>query len=75
MRKIIALALAIATAAAIAAPSAQAQNYPSVSGLTAFTPECNYMSKPGYLRYRYFVQSGEFISYEQALQIVQGQGG
>ena len=76
MRKtVIALALAIATAAAVAVPSAQAQNYPNVSGLTPFTAECNYMSRPGYLRYRYAVQSGQFISYEDALRIVQGQGG
>ncbi|BCM91704.1 hypothetical protein IAD21_03579 [Abditibacteriota bacterium] len=76
MRKIIiALALAVATAAAVTAPSAQAQTYPSVSGLTAFSPECNYMSKPGYLRYRYYQDSKEFISYETAARIVQEQGG
>ncbi|RYX80840.1 hypothetical protein EON83_26750 [bacterium] len=77
MRKtIIALALAAATVAAATAPAAQAQDYPKVSGLTAFTAECNYMSKPGYLRYRYFVESkGEYISYETAARIVAEQGG
>ena len=77
MKKIIiAVALALVTAAAVSTPSAQAQNYPKVSGLTAFSPECNYMSKPGYLRYRYFVESnGQFIDYETAARIVQEQGG
>ena len=76
MRKIaIALTLAVAGAFAVAAPSAQAQDYPQVANLTAFSPECNYMSKPGYLRYRYALQGGEFITYERAAQIVAAQGG
>jgi len=77
MRKItLALALAIVAAAAFAAPSAQAQTtYPSVSGLTPFSPECNYMSKAGFLRYTYFRTSGNLISYEEAYQQVQAQGG
>ena len=76
MRKIIiALAIAIVTAAAVSTPSAQAQTYPSVSGLTAFSPDCNYMSKPGYLRFRYFQSSNEFISYETAARVVAEQGG
>lgn len=76
MKKIIiAVALALVTAAAVSVPSAQAQNYPKVSGLTAFSPECNYMSKPGYLRYRYYQDSKEFIDYETAARVVQEQGG
>ena len=76
MKKIIiAVALALVTAAAVSAPSAQAQTYPSVSGLTAFSPECNYMSKPGYLRYRYYQDSKQFIDYETAARVVQEQGG
>ncbi len=76
MRKIIiALALAIVTAAAVSVPSAQAQTYPSVAGLTAFSPECNFMSKPGYLRYRYYQTSKDFISYETAARVVTEQGG
>jgi len=78
MRKIT-LAVALATivaAAAFAAPSAQAQTtYPSVSGLTPFSPECNYMSKAGYLRFQYFRTSGSLISYEEAYAQVQAQGG
>lgn len=77
MRKLI-LAIAIAAAAVgslVAAPQAQAQTYPSVSGITPFSPEANFMSKPGYLRYRYFVSSGRWISYEEAARIVTEQGG
>ncbi len=76
MRKIIiALAVAVVSAAAFSAPSAQAQNYPQVSNLTAFSPECNYMSKPGFLRFSYFRSSGEYITYETAARVVQEQGG
>ena len=71
MRKItLALALALVAAAAITAPSAQAQTYPDTSGLTAFAPDCNYMSKAGYLRYTYYRTSGTLISYEEALRQV-----
>lgn len=77
MRKLVlAVAFAAATAAAfVAAPTAQAQQYPSVRGLTPFSADCNYMSKPGYLRYRYFVSSGSFLTYEEAARIVAEQGG
>lgn len=76
MRKIIlAIALVAATAATlVAAPQAQAQQYPSVAGLVPFSPQCNFMSKAGYLRYRYFVSSGRYISYEEASRIAAEQG-
>lgn len=76
MRKIIlAIALVAATAASLVAmPQAQAQQYPSVAGLTPFSPQCNFMSKAGYLRYRYFVSSGSWISYEEANRIATEQG-
>ncbi|RYG68931.1 hypothetical protein EON80_10710 [bacterium] len=76
MRKLV-LTLAVAAIGAatlIAAPQAQAQTYPSVSGLTPFSAECNFMSKPGYLRYRYFVSSGSWISYEEAARVAAEQG-
>lgn len=77
MRKIV-LALAVVAAAAaafVAAPKAQAQTFPTVT-CTAFSPECNYMSQPGYLRYRVFVQSNytNWISYTDAARIVAEQG-
>lgn len=76
MRKLVlAIALAVTAAATlVAAPSAQAQQFPSVAGLTPFSAECNYMSKPGYLRYRYFVSSGNWISYEEAARVAAEQG-
>ena len=76
MRKIIlAIALVAATTTAVVvAPSAQAQQYPSVSGLVPFTAQCNFMSKAGYLRYRYFVSSGRWISYEEANRVASEQG-
>lgn len=76
MRKIIlGVALAAVAASAIAAPQAQAQDYPNVANLTPFTAEANYMSKPGYLRYRNFVTTNNWISYEEAARIVAEQGG
>lgn len=76
MRKLILTIAAIAALAttAVVAPSAQAQQYPSVAGLTPFSAEANYMSKPGYLRYRFFVTSGRWISYEEAARVAAEQG-
>ena len=76
MRKTIFAAIAAAAAiGALTAPQAQAQNYPSVSSLTPFSEGANFMSKPGYLRYRYFVSSGQWITYGDAARIVAEQGG
>jgi hypothetical protein len=77
MRKIIlgiALIASLALSSALA-PSAHAQTYENVSGLTPFTEATNFMSRPGYLRYRYFETSKTWISYEQAARIVAEQGG
>lgn len=76
MRKLILTIAVVATTAttAVVAPQAQAQQFPSVAGLTPFTAEANYMSKPGYLRYRYFVTSGRWISYEEAARVAAEQG-
>ena len=78
MRKIIigiALVTAMAASAVIAPKAAQAQTYTNVSNLTPFTAEANYMSKPGYLRYRNYVDTNNWISYEEAARIVAEQGG
>ena len=79
MRKFfIGATLVVATLATslVVMPEAQAQaNYPNVAALTPFTAECNYMSKPGYLRYRHFLNTGEFLDYPRAFAIVQEQGG
>ena len=78
MRKIIlgiALIGAIAASAVVAPQAAMAQDYPNVAGITPFTAEANYMSKPGYLRYRNYVSTNNWISYEEAARIVAEQGG
>ena len=78
MRKIIlgiALVGAMTAAAVIAPKAAQAQDYPNVGSITPFTAEANYMSKPGYLRYRNYVNTNNWISYEEAARIVAEQGG
>ncbi len=78
MRKIIigiALVTAMAASAVIAPKAAHAQDYPNVANLTPFTAEANYMSKPGYLRYRNYVATNNWISYEEAARIVAEQGG
>lgn len=77
MRKIIVMLVValIALVSAIAAPQAQAQTYPDVSKTTAFTPEANYMSVPGYLRWQYLLSAGRWISREQAVEQTKQQGG
>ena len=75
MRKIVAGLIAVAIIAALAVPQAQAQTYPTVSGVRPFSPEANYMSLPGYLRMRYYQQTGQWISREAAVQAVTDQGG
>ena len=78
MRKIIigiALVTAMAASVVVAPQAAQAQDYPNVVNITPFTAEANYMSKPGYLRYRNYVNTNNWISYEEAARIVAEQGG
>ena len=77
MRKLIIATFVVATVAVaslFAAPSAQAQEYPSVSGLTAFTPEANFMSLPGVLRWKHYQATGQWISRDEAVQAARGQG-
>ena len=65
---------AAAVVGLFAAPSAQAQEYPNVSGLTAFTPEANFMSLPGVLRWKHYQATGQWISRDEAVQAARGQG-
>jgi hypothetical protein len=78
MRKKVTVAMVLAgaaLAAAVNAPAAQAQgNYPSVTGLTPFTQQANYMSLPGYLRLRYLQDTGRWISRDEAVAAVRAQG-
>ena len=77
MRKIF-IVVAIAVMAAVGfvtAPQAQAQTYPGIRDVSPFTQPANYMSLPGYLRYRYFLDTGRFISREEAEEAVRQQIG
>ena len=65
MRKLIPVVVmaGVLAASAAVAPKANAQaNYTNVSALRPFSPDANYMSLPGYLRYRFLVDSGRWIS-------------
>ncbi len=50
-----------------------AQQHPAVSGLRPFSPEANYMSLPGYLRWLEFQFTGQWMTYAEAARIVQSQ--
>ncbi|MBI4277652.1 MAG: hypothetical protein HY660_04270 [Armatimonadetes bacterium] len=54
---------------------ALAQQYPQVASLTAFSPEANFMSLPGYLRLLVFQQIGNWITMEEATRVVNQQAG
>jgi len=54
---------------------AAAGEYPNVSGVEAFTAAANYMSLPGYLRWMTFKEQGLWLTYAEALRIVQSQRG
>ena len=46
----------------VAAAPASAPTYPRVEGVTQFTQSANYMSLPGYLRWRYYLETRRWIS-------------
>ena len=75
MRKlmIVTFVAAVAAAGTFTASRVEAQEYPPVAGLTAFTPEANFMSLPGYLRWKHFQATGQWISRDEAVQAVNGQ--
>ena len=52
---------------------ARAQEMPNVRGLTPFSPQTNYMSLPGYLRWRTFETAGRWITWDQAISEVRNQ--
>jgi hypothetical protein len=55
------------------AKQAQAAEYPQVAELKPFSPEANFMSLAGYLRYLVYVQDGKWITRQEASQIVKQQ--
>lgn len=50
-----------------------AQTVPSVKGLKAHTVQTNYMSLVGYLRWQYYVENKQWISLNEAYQLVNEQ--
>ncbi len=72
---VVSLLLSASMMGTVCVPHAQAQEkYPSVKGLTPFTPPANFMSLPGCLRWQYLIQSGRWISRPEAVQAVRDQG-
>lgn len=67
--KLLVLVLTVLVLAVVIAP-AFAQQYPNVSNLKPFSPEANFMSLPGYLRWLVFQQTGQWITYAEAARIV-----
>ena len=59
----------------LASAPAGAQQYPNVANLQPFSPQANYMSLPGYLRWQVFRDTGTWLSREEATRIVAEQGG
>jgi hypothetical protein len=73
MRKlIVGLALAAATTFGALSVPAQAQSAGGVplNGVVAFTASANYMSIPGYVRYRIFLADGRWLSRQEAEELL-----
>ena len=73
MRKlIVGLTVAAATLFGSLNVPAQAQSAGGVplSGVVAFTQSANYMSIPGYVRYRIFLAEGRWLSRQEAEELV-----
>jgi hypothetical protein len=66
------LALVIGLSVMFSGP-VQAQGYPQVSSLTPFSPEAQFMSLPGYLRWQVFLEQGQWISVPEAKAVVMEQ--
>ena len=75
MRKFAVVVLGAVMFSAALSGIASAQQYPSVSSLTAFSTSTNYMSQAGYLRYLTHQQTGQWLTYQEAGRIVQQQRG
>ncbi len=48
-----------------------AQTYPDVRGLAPYSAETNFMSLSGYLRWLVFHRTGRWVSYADAVRILQ----
>lgn len=57
------------------APAPPVAGFPRVAGLRPFSPETNFMSLPGYLRWLMFQATGTWITYQEAERVVREQQG
>lgn len=71
---LLAAVLALTFASPMAAQAQSNSEYPFVANLEPFSPEANYMSLPGYLRYLVYEQDGIWLSRSEAVAIVDSQG-
>jgi hypothetical protein len=72
MKTLLVLAL-LAAGLVLALAPASAQTVPSVRGLRAFSPQTNFMSLEGYLRWQYFVENNAWISRAEAESLAKAQ--
>lgn len=70
MQKLAIITLSVMVLSAAFVGIASAQQYPNVVNLVPFSPETNFMSLPGYLRYLNHVQTNQWITYTEARRIV-----
>jgi hypothetical protein len=77
MRYLVTALFALAISMVAGAPAANAQTVADikVSTLKPFTPEANFMSLPGYLRYLVHQQTGRWVTYAEAARAVGQQTG
>lgn len=70
---LLAAVLALTFAAPMAASAQSTSEYPFVANLEPFSPEANYMSLPGYLRYLVWEKDGIWLSRAEAVAVVESQ--
>lgn len=70
MQKLAVIVLGIVVLSAAFVGVVSAQQYPNVSNLAPFSPETNFMSLPGYLRYLSHQATGVWLTYAEAARIV-----
>ncbi len=72
MKKLLVLAL-VTMGVLLALAPASAQQVPSVRGLRSFSPQTNFMSLEGYLRWQYHVENNVWISRAEAESLAKTQ--
>ena len=70
MRTLAIVVLGVMMLSVAFASVASAQQPPNVTSLTAFSAETQFMSLAGYLRYLTHQQTGQWLTYTEALRIV-----